>query len=116
MKVIDAFSELSVNNMHIINDANIVLLPKKEGADSVTDFRPISLIHIVPKIISKAMAMRLQPKMNAIISPSQSAFIKSRSIHDNFMFVRNAARRLHQKRSPALLIKLDIAKAFDSVR
>ncbi|KAK1692230.1 hypothetical protein QYE76_008927 [Lolium multiflorum] len=115
MKVIDAFSELSINNLHIINGANIALLPKKEGADSVTDFRPISLIHIVPKIISKTMAMRLQPRMNDIISPSQSAFIKSRSIHDNFMFIRNATRRLHQKLHPALLIKLDIAKAFDSV-
>jgi hypothetical protein len=116
MRVIDAFSELSVDNLGIINSANIVLLPKNEGADTVTDFRPISLIHIVPKIIAKAMAIRLQPKMNDIISPCQSAFIKSRSIHDNFMYVRGAARRLHQRRSPALLFKLDIAKAFDSVR
>ncbi|KAK1653855.1 hypothetical protein QYE76_071660 [Lolium multiflorum] len=116
MKVIDAFSELSVDNLGIINPANVVLLPKKEGADTVADFRPISLIHIVPKIIAKAMAIRLQAKMNDIISPCQSAFISSRSIHDNFMYVRGAARRLHQRRSPALIIKLDIAKAFDSVR
>jgi hypothetical protein len=54
--------------------------------------------------------------MNDIISSCQSAFIKSRSIHDNFMYVRNVARRLHRNRTPALLIKLDIAKAFDSVR
>jgi hypothetical protein len=35
---------------------------------------------------------------------------------DNFMYVRNTARRLHRSRTPALLIKLDIAKAFDSIR
>uniref|UniRef100_A0ACD5U7C2 Uncharacterized protein n=1 Tax=Avena sativa TaxID=4498 RepID=A0ACD5U7C2_AVESA len=69
---------------------------------------PISLIHMIPKIITKAMANRLRPKMNDIISCSRSAFIKTRSIHDNFMYLR--------KRTPALLIKLDIAKAFDSVR
>ena len=77
MRVIDTFSELSVNNFHIINSANIVLLPKKDGADSISDYRPISLIHIIPKIIAKAMARRLSPKMNDLVSHCQSAFIKS---------------------------------------
>ncbi|XP_071680438.1 uncharacterized protein [Lolium perenne] len=56
MLTINAFSELSASNFHIINTANIVLLPKKDGAEAVTDFRPISLIHVIPKIIAKAMA------------------------------------------------------------
>jgi hypothetical protein len=116
IRAINAFSELSASNFHIINTANIVLLPKKDGAESITDFRPISLIHVVPKIIAKAMARRLSPKMNDIVSHSQSAFIKSRTIHDNFMYVRNTARQLHCSKTPALLIKLDIAKAFDTVR
>jgi hypothetical protein len=70
---------------------------------------------VIPKIIAKAMARRLSPKMNEIISRSQSAFIKSRTIHDNFMYVRNMARKLHRTKTPSLLIKLDIAKALDSV-
>lgn len=114
--MINGFSELTINNFHILNSANIALLPKKEGAECVSDFRPISLIHIIPKIIVKAMALRLRPKMDHIISSSQSAFIKTRIIHDNFMYVRNVARRLHKNCTPALLNKLDIAKAFDSVR
>jgi len=116
MAVIDAFSELSISNFHVINSTNIALLTKKDGAEAITGLRPISLIHIIPKIIAKAMALRLRPKMNDIVSSCQSAFIKKRSIHDNFMYVRNAARRLHRSRTPALLVKLDIAKAFDSVR
>ena len=115
MNVINAFTELAVQNFHVLNMASIALLPKKEGADCISDFRPISLIHIVPKIIAKAMALRLRPKMNEIVSASQSAFIKSRSIHDNFMYVKNVVRHLHKNKTPALLIKLDIAKAFDSV-
>ena len=54
--------------------------------------------------------------MDALVSNAQSAFIKRRSIHDNFMYVRNFARRLHKCKTPALLFKLDIKKAFDSVR
>jgi hypothetical protein len=115
MSAIKAFSELSTSNFHIINTANVVLLPKKDGADAISDYRPISLIHVVPKIIAKAMARRLSPRMNDLVSRSQSAFIKSRTIHDNFMYVRNTARRLHRNKTPSLLIKLDIAKAFDTV-
>ena len=50
------------------------------------------------------------------MSSAQSAFIKKRYIHDNFMYVRGLARRLHKSKTPALLFKLDIRKAFDSVR
>ena len=54
--------------------------------------------------------------MSTLISNAQSAFIKTRSIHDNFMYVRNLARRLHKAKTPSILFKLDIRKAFDSVR
>jgi hypothetical protein len=58
----------------------------------------------------------LAPFMSTIISRSQSTFINIRSIHDNYMYVCNYARRLHKARTLALLLKLDIKKAFDSVR
>jgi hypothetical protein len=116
MKTINAFSDLSASNLHILNTANIVLLPKKDGAESITNFRPISLIHVVPKIIAKDMAQRLSPKMNEMVSYSQNAFINSRTIHNNLMYVRNTARQLHRNKISSLLIKLDIPKAFDMVR
>ncbi|KAK1615173.1 hypothetical protein QYE76_020690 [Lolium multiflorum] len=54
--------------------------------------------------------------MNELISNAQSAFIKRRSIHDNFLYVKNMATRLHKNKNPSLLLKLDIRKAFDSLR
>ena len=63
--------------------------------------------------MAKAMACRLGPKMNAMVSHCQSAFIKTHSIHDNFIYVRYTVRRFHRNRSPMLLHKIDIAKAFD---
>ncbi|XP_024314534.1 uncharacterized protein LOC112270714 [Brachypodium distachyon] len=116
MCLANAFRRQETHNLHICNTANTILIPKKDGADSISDYRPISLIHAMAKILSKAMVMRLRPKMHELVSLSQSAFIKSRSIHDNFMFVQGMARRLHRSKSPTLLIKLDIAKAFDTVR
>lgn len=112
----NAFHNLHCTSLSLINTSNVVLLPKKDGAEAIPDFRPISLIHSFIKIITKVLAMRLAPHMKNIVSHSQSAFIKQRSIHDNFMTVRNMARRYHRQRIPALFFKLDIAKAFDSVR
>ncbi|KAM0883422.1 hypothetical protein ACQ4PT_031650 [Festuca glaucescens] len=34
---------------------------------------------------------------------------------DNFLLVKESARLLHRKRIPSLLLKIDIAKAFDSI-
>jgi hypothetical protein len=46
---------------------------------------------------------------------NQSAFIKGRCIHDNFRTVSLTCKWLHSRRFPCVLIKVDIAKAFDSV-
>jgi len=46
----NAFHLLRTTNLPLLNSANIILLPKKDGADSISDFRPISLIHSFAKI------------------------------------------------------------------
>ena len=93
--------------MEILNSANIVLLPKKAESLRITDFRPISLIHSIAKIFSKLLANRLAPHLNSLVSNCQSAFIKKRSIHDNFLYVQGAVRRMHKLHLPALFMKLD---------
>jgi mannosylglycoprotein endo-beta-mannosidase len=90
-------------------------LPKKEGTEEIIDYRPISLIHPIAKIIAKMLASRLGPLMDNLVSNAQNAFIKKRSIHDNFLYVKNLATRLHKSKTPTLLFKLDIRKAFDNV-
>jgi hypothetical protein len=62
------------------------------------------------------LALCLAPFMNKLVSNAQSAFIKKRSIHDNFPYVKNLATRFNKAKIPALFFKLDIRKAFDSVR
>jgi hypothetical protein len=115
LAVINNFSNVRTNNLHWFNSANIVLIPKKDGAEDISDFRPISLIHAIAKIIAKMTATRLAPHMNKLVSNVQSAFIKKRSIHDNFLYVRNLERRFHKSKTHTLLFKLGIKKAFDSV-
>lgn len=55
---------------------------------TILDYRPISLINSVIKIVTKLLANRLVPHMNDLVSHAQNAFIKHRCcIHDNFLYV-----------------------------
>jgi hypothetical protein len=101
---------------NLLNLANVMLLPKKEGAQSIGDYKPISVMHNVSKILGKILANRLVLLMDGLVSHCQSAFIWGRSIPDNFQYVQGAVKHFHQAKMPMLFIKLDIAKAFDSVR
>jgi mannosylglycoprotein endo-beta-mannosidase len=55
--VINSFYCLRCNELNLLNKANIILLPKKEGAEDIRDFRPISLIHVTVKIFTKVLAL-----------------------------------------------------------
>jgi hypothetical protein len=98
-----------------LNRALITLIPKKQDASEVGDFRPISLIHSFAKLFAKLLAVRLRPKMDALISANQSAFIRGRNLHDNFMLVRQLARKINSDREAGVLLKLDISRAFNSI-
>lgn len=102
-------------NLWLLNSAHITLLPKKSDADLVKDFRPISLVHSYAKLVTKVLANRLAGRLDEMVSPNQSAFIKKRFIQDNFMLVQQTVKFLHNQKQPRILFKLDITKAFDSV-
>lgn len=111
----DALSRLDPRNFHLVNEALIVLVPKKWNAKLVKDFRPISLIHCIAKLVIKVLANRLTPHLPNMVSVNQSAFVKGHCIQDNFKYVQCATKLLHVKKLPRLLAKLDIMKPFDSV-
>jgi hypothetical protein len=55
MSVIQSFYDLRTNSLTMINTANIILVPKKEGAERIGDYRPISLSFIaLPKSSPKS--------------------------------------------------------------
>jgi hypothetical protein len=46
-------------NFDILNEANIILLTKKEGAEKIEDFKPINLIQCDAKLFLKLLSLRL---------------------------------------------------------
>lgn len=107
--------ELRGRGFSCLNQALLTLLLKRADARDLGDYRPISLIHLVAKIFAKVLSLRLAPKLNALVSTSQNAFIPGRSLHDNFLLVQQSARLLHQLGMPRVLLKLDLTRTSDSI-
>lgn len=53
----------------------ITLVPKVRGPSKTQDFRPISLINGIYKIVAKVLAVRHKKVLPSIISKNQSAFV-----------------------------------------
>jgi hypothetical protein len=99
------------------NHTNIALIPKVDNPSLVHHFRPISLTNFNYKIISKILANRFKPLLHKIIFPTQSAFLKGRSIQDNSIIAHEVFHSMKQKKGNGgqMVLKLDMEKAFDSM-
>jgi hypothetical protein len=84
---------LKEDNWRLLNSASIVLLPKKNDTVEAKDYRLVSLMHSATKKLCKMMANKLAPELHHLVSSGQSAFIKGRSIQDNFLYVRNVIKK-----------------------
>ena len=98
------------------NSSFLALIPKEKGATSFSRFRPISLCNIGYKVITKVLANRLKVVLPLIIPENQGGFIKGRQISDNIILVQEGIHSSVKRKEKGVVIKLDLANAFDRVR
>ncbi|GJT05559.1 RNA-directed DNA polymerase, eukaryota [Tanacetum coccineum] len=98
------------------NSNFIALIPKILDANMVKDFRPISLIGSLYKIIAKILANRLVGVLGDLVNEVQSAFVADRQILDGPFILDEVLQWCRRKKKHALIFKVDFEKAFDSVR
>ncbi|GJV95253.1 RNA-directed DNA polymerase, eukaryota [Tanacetum coccineum] len=98
------------------NSSFIALIPKVNDAKFVNDFRPISLIGCVYKVITKVLANRLATVISDLVSETQSAFVANRQILDGPFILNEMLNWCKRKKKQAMFFKVDFAKAYDSVR
>ncbi|GJX05690.1 RNA-directed DNA polymerase, eukaryota [Tanacetum coccineum] len=99
-----------------VNSSFIALIPKIPDAKMVKDFRPISLIGSLYKIIAKILANRLVTVLGDIVNDVQSAFIKDRQILDGPFILNEIFQWCKLKKKHSFILKIDFEKAYDSVR
>lgn len=98
------------------NSSFIVFVPKKDNPQRVEEYRPISLIGCVYKILAKVLCNRLRLVLDPLISNNQSTFIQVRHILDSILVANEVAAELKDKRTRAFMFKVDFEKDYDSVR
>ena len=98
-----------------LNVTWVTLIPKVENPTAIEEFRPISMVGSLYKIIAKILSSRLKEVIAPLIDESQSAFVKNRQILDGVMIANESMRWLKKNKIPGSLIKLDFQSAYDSV-
>jgi hypothetical protein len=98
-----------------LNATFVTLIPKKQNAVNIRDFRPISLIGSVYKILAKVLANRLRKVLDGLVSESQNAFVGGRQTLDSVLIANECLDSRIKCRLPGVVCKLDIEKAYDHV-
>ena len=92
------------------------LIFKKRGdRKSLKNWRPISLLNVDYKIISKVITSRLANVIEFIVHSDQTCSVPGRSIFSNVTLLRDIMDLIQQTDECAILVSLDQEKAFDRV-
>ncbi|GKV32053.1 hypothetical protein SLEP1_g40686 [Rubroshorea leprosula] len=115
--VVEFLQEFQENSKLVkgINNSFIVLMPKVDNPQKIEDYRPISLIGVIYKILAKILANRLKKVLNGIIGEQQMAFLKGRQLMDGVVIVNEVVEEARKKKKRAFLFKIDFEKAYDKV-
>ena len=81
----------------------------------MSDFRPISLVGSLYKLLAKVLANRLKKVMGKVVSSIQSAFIEGRQILDAALIANEVIDSLLKRKESGVLCKLDLEKAYDHI-
>ena len=98
-----------------LNTTFIVLVPKKAYAEAIRDFRLISLVSNIYKLIAKVLANRLKKVMAMLVNVAQNAFVAGRQILDASLITNEVVDSLLKRKERGILCKLDIKKAYDTI-
>ena len=97
------------------NASFITLVPKVVNPQHLNDFRSISLVECVYKIVSKILSSRLKRVLNKVIDLRQTASLEGRGLLDSVLVANETIEKVKRKKKECVVFKVGYEKAYDSV-
>jgi hypothetical protein len=101
--------------LEYINKGMITLIPKSRDHSKLGNWRPITLLGNIYKILAKTLARRIQEFLPLVIRPNQTGFVDGRNILDNNFLAQEALVWALESGHDLVLLLLDFEKAFDKI-
>ena len=97
--------------------ARVVPLYKSGGQESMDNYRPISILPVMSKIMQKAVNFQLQRYLQRfdLLSPFQTGFRQHHSTESAVIYFTDEIRRSAESGKSTGALFIDLRKAFDSV-
>ena len=112
--LIEAKSKNSLSTSQ--RQALIKLLEKKDRDKRyIENWRPISLLNLDTKILTKALANKIKPVLSSIIKSDQTAYVNGRFIGESHRLISDILETTQKLNLDGFILTIDIQKAFDSV-
>lgn len=93
----------------------ISLLHKGDVRRHLTNSRPITLLNVAYKLLTKVLQLRLQPVLMEVIDYDRSVFLPLRFILDNILLTHETMALAEHTNQPLIFLRLDFSKAYDRV-
>ena len=95
--------------------ANVVPIHKKGPKTDPMNYRPISLLPIISKIMERCIFNHIIPLLTPKITSLQHGFMKGKSTLTQLMTALTNINKIFDQKSPTDVIYFDLSKAFDTV-
>ena len=96
-------------------DALVVLVHKKGKKEDVTNYRPISLLCVVSKVLERCIFKHFEESLCPLFANARHGFLQGRSTVTQLLAFYHEIGQSLGKSLQSDIVYLDLAKAFDSV-
>ncbi|MCO5546955.1 hypothetical protein L7F22_000394 [Adiantum nelumboides] len=97
------------------NQGLIKLIPKGQDKMEVKNYRPLTMLNTVYKVMAKALALRVRTVVSQVVHPKQFGLVQGRSIHETMLNVITAIDWAAEQEDEYVMINMDLEKAYDKV-
>jgi hypothetical protein len=82
----------------------------------IQDYRPICLLNVSFKILTKVITTRIGLVVEKVIRPSQMAFLTGRHVMEGVIILHETIHEMHRKNQNGVILKIDFEKAYDKIK